>query len=422
MSQPLPPTVEPRPARWTVVVGLLSAALFSWMLTERNKHAHTESDAVRTLAKALFVAPFVAAMPGAFLRWRRLSLLGVGLSAAWLWLLVGVELLVLSYYLFSPYFVVGLAGLILVIPNAVLAALATRSAVRVAGPWSGGGAVVGLSYFSLLMAIFIPVTGRMHGPGLAAHREISNQMLSVTRCNYQFAGRHAGAFAESLADLGPRGSGCLQDAWTRNVVAGFEVSYFPVRAPGGGPVTGYELSATWRSFMARDSYSLFTDQEGLIQFEINGPSAYTPGGRMVTTWAPNLMLRLSECLKEPNQREGGAEAALLGCLRSDGIEEEVSRYARMDMDTEKYNLRYEPLRTANGDLTEFRLWARPRTYGVESVRSYFMSVERLPSWTTAGRFAVHATAADRDATASDPLAMACEARIGSCASPLKIGD
>jgi hypothetical protein len=65
-------------------------------------------------------------------------------------------------------------------------------------------------------------------------------------------------------------------------------------------------------------------------------------------------------------------------------------------------LDYEPTRDASGRIVYFNVTLRPKNFGEDGVRSYFMNDSGV----------IHATSEDRAATSGDTEAMTCEFVIG----------
>lgn len=233
--------------------------------------------------------------------------------------------------------------------------------------------------------------------------------MTINKCNQEFLARN-GSFARSLADLGPHGTACLSEEGASNSVAGFQMSYAPKAEADS--VTAYDVSARWTSLLAMYPETIASDQQGILL------AYYTSAQPNCLTRAPGLFIRLSERLKRDQVMSfSDGEKGFRERFGSPTLEEFLSPNRN-----DKYDYGYEPQLASDGSLAGFRLAARPRTFGVDTLRSYLMIVDRLPGKTAGVHLRIYATAENRPATTSDPPARMCEVLLGGYELPAELDD
>ncbi len=244
---------------------------------------------------------------------------------------------------------------------------------------------------------------------------IGPEMATINKCTHLFYRLHPEAgYPASLGQMRPQGSGCLPQALVESKQKGFLLSYVPGVKDADGKVLGYTLKAVQGNGSPDLDFSVMSsDESGLIRHRIEGlfnrayPHAYAPLAETVQ----DLVL----CLRDGTTKY------------KEGADEYVQQCWGWTYLSRAYVMRAGSVRSAcfaityrfehddSGVISGFIATGRPVSYGNDcGIRSYL--IEGAGS-----TMRMYATAEDRPARRSDPLAKMCEWRLYSdCDTPAEI--
>jgi len=283
--------------------------------------------------------------------------------------------------------------------------------------------------------------GRMHVPGVKSggdelqdlkhqQRAAWDLVRAYGKCAFSYAKSHPeSGFPESAAQMGPSGSACL----TKEQAAGNPEGYsFHYAAEKSEEATRYDrFTAATQLNMQHHYDAALMDERGIYvlghsaveqksmvsadQISWDSPGMYKQPWNVTAWMLPRIEVCSNLLRKEsPSSEYPPALAAILtvketpndpDCLKLFGSRPDPLLQAAANsnrVEDHGYILDYEPTRDASGKIVHFGVSLRPKTFGEDGVRSYFMDDSG----------AIHATSEDRPATSADPEAMTCESVLG----------
>ena len=193
------------------------------------------------------------------------------------------------------------------------------------------------------------------------------------------------------------------------------LTYHPALPASAGKVGGYKLVAEEAHPNPKNHLTVVTDDSGVVQYRYDGDLSvrqtyvYSGGGGLHP---------LLTCLLQENFIGNRSEAEVAEKLRtcSTGLYY-LNWRADHGFVSGGYFTRYQLTLNSRGKVVGFSAEARPVKYGeLYGVRSYF-AVGKIDSPGKKNSVNVYATPENRPATASDPLALACELGWGDCSHP-----
>jgi hypothetical protein len=236
----------------------------------------------------------------------------------------------------------------------------------------------------------------------AMNARVRQALRGVQRCLLLHKQQHpADGFPDSATSA--TGNPCVDSAKTRAPFSKLEVRYLPV-ADKSGHTSGFWLVAEPRTG-AQWTGENSADEKGMV-YGTDGKAMETPASALenMSSWI------------EQYKKDKGAYPAVIDGLYGVKIHDVARRpdgtlSMAIGADgaiTGAYTILYHP-RISPTDSTRalhYTMEARPATYGVDGIRSYFVDVQRQIHW----------TAFDRPATAKDSLVTACDLQKSSCPS------
>ncbi|MGB6473656.1 MAG: hypothetical protein WBF04_06190 [Candidatus Sulfotelmatobacter sp.] len=335
----------------------------------------------------------------------------------WYWIpfLAALLLLVMTtgsggLLLFFYYFFYGLIYLTAAL---TLAIVPTLSLAKTLGSmWPLSAFCIG---FLGTIILGVTLSPRPKGPPYVAPLDplvLGPDLLAIDKCSQQFAESHPDAgYPASLDQLGPQGTRCLTPDELKPADKGFTVGYEPAPRDGNGRLVGYKVIGKETSPKSADTSRLFSDESGMIWYRFDGPHGL---GSTSLYHSPEYVLHKTlGCL--------GDSALHPSVLFVDGQSQTVvtdkDEMVRRCLGTEAvtgqrvhqfslgaYDFEYD-FTLQDGKVNGYRLIARPRSYGIDALRSY-LAVETMSG--THGTLKVFVTPQNRPATPEDPLALAQE--------------
>jgi hypothetical protein len=283
--------------------------------------------------------------------------------------------------------------------------------------------------------------GRLRVPGAKSrgderkdlqNREVAARDLvrAYGKCAFFYAKSHPESeFPENATQMGPGGTACL----TKTEVAGPPEGYsfrYAAEKPEGSRRFDRFTAAVQLNYQHHYDAALM-DEKGIYvlgssnveqprmvsadQISWNSPGMYKRPWS-TTAW---LLPRIQACstllrMQSASSEFPSALAAVLSarekpndrdCLKVFGSTPNPILQAAANsnrVEDHGYILDYEPTTDNSGKILHFNVTLRPKNFGEDAVRSYFMNDSGV----------IHATSEDRAATAGDPEAMTCESVIG----------
>ncbi len=283
--------------------------------------------------------------------------------------------------------------------------------------------------------------GRMRVPGVKSGgdelQDLKNQQRAAWdlvraygKCAFLYSKSHPeSGFPKDAAEMGAGGTACLTKTEAAGAPEGYSFRYAAEKSEG---TTRYDRFSSATQLNMQHHYdAALMDERGIYvlgqsaveqksmvsadQISWDSPGMYKRPWN-VTAW---MLPRIQVCSNLLRKESAGSEyssklAAILSvkekpsdpdCLKLFGSRPDPLMQAAANsnrVEDHGYILDYEPSRDASGKIVHFGVSLRPKTFGEDGVRSYFMD-----------DFAViHATSEDRPATSADPEAMTCESVLG----------
>lgn len=240
---------------------------------------------------------------------------------------------------------------------------------------------------------------------------IGPDIVTIDKCAHLFRLLHPElGYPESLPQLGPEGSGCLPEALLQSKQKGFVMSYLPHVNGNDGKVSGYTLKAEQISLPGDEFSIVSSDESGLIRRRIHGDSK----GAALYGYVPVVdhLEYLMHCYKESDvHREMAADEVLRACWGNSRLG--TTYMIRPGIfKSPCLEIRYRFDLGGSTVTRAFIATARPTSYGnFCGIRSYLIEAND-------SKVRMYATAEDRLAKTSDPLAKACEWSLyADCDSP-----
>ncbi|MGB8525130.1 MAG: hypothetical protein WCD43_19360 [Candidatus Acidiferrales bacterium] len=283
--------------------------------------------------------------------------------------------------------------------------------------------------------------GRMRVPGVKSGgdelQDLKNQQRAAWdlvraygKCAFLYSKSHPeSGFPENAAEMGPGGTACLTKTEAAGAPAGYSFRYAAGKSEGAARYDRF--SAATQLNMQHHYDAALMDERGIY---VLGQSAVEQKSMVsadqvswdsagmykhpwnVTSW---MLPRIQVCSNLLRKESASSEypstlAAILSvkekpndpdCLKLFGSRPDLLLQAAANsnrVEDHGYILDYEPSRDASGKIVHFGVSLRPKTFGEDGVRSYFMDESGV----------IHATSEDRPATSADPEAMTCESVLG----------
>jgi hypothetical protein len=215
-------------------------------------------------------------------------------------------------------------------------------------------------------------------------------------CLALYAGKHGEQYPPDLKELGPNGSQCLDGGLAAGHAGNMKITY---RMQHNNRAGNYSLLMESGSWFGKKSRSFYADESGIVHQSFTTRPA-SSDDRVIEN-ASSILRSIANCLIQegaPYPRDGQhfPEDLKLICSRhfmESGLQyhtygAEVRYTAKVDHDT----------------VRGFTLTARPRSYGKDGVRSYFVDETGI----------VRGTSNDRAAGPDDPPVPACEYDSNPC--------
>ncbi|NUR20694.1 MAG: hypothetical protein HOQ12_14250 [Gemmatimonadaceae bacterium] len=299
---------------------------------------------------------------------------------------------------------------------------------------SGGRAATGALTGSLgplaLAVLFVTGLAITHHADSAAAHELEERipvphsraiaaadrvMEEVHRCAELYATAHAGTYPDSLPGLWSDQPRCRAAAFDLARSQGIDLRYRAHHRDSAGAAHGFDLVARVDSAHDDLRYALLTDESAIDLTP--APGAVWPGS---AAWPDSTVLlrpatrmaqlvldeaeRVNRMCWDPGQSAYPTDPSTVG-RNTPGPSCSWGPTPAI-LDGRVYDLKYVSADTSGQWTRGFAISARPRTYGYDGFRSYLLVFRGLD------RTAVYATAANRPATASDPIAPQCELAHG----------
>jgi hypothetical protein len=283
--------------------------------------------------------------------------------------------------------------------------------------------------------------GRMRVPGVKSGgdelQDLKNQQRAAWdlvrvygKCAFLYSKSHPeSGFPKNAAEMGPGGTACLTKTEAAGAPEGYSFRYAAEKSEGAA---GYDRFSTATQLNMQYHYdAALMDEKGIYvlgqsaveqksmvsadQISWDSPGMYKRPWN-VTAWT---LPRIQVCSNLLRKESAGSEysstlAAILSvkekpndpdCLKLFGSTPDLLLQAAANsnrVEDHGYILDYEPSRDASSKIVHFGVSLRPKTFGEDGVRSYFMDESGV----------IHATSENRPATSVDPVAMACESVLG----------
>jgi len=279
--------------------------------------------------------------------------------------------------------------------------------------------------------------GRMHVPGAKSwkeelkdiqNREVAARDLVHTygNCAFLYAKLHPDTgFPENAMQMGPGGSACLTAEQAAGNPQGYSFHYAAEKSAGSARYDRF--TAATQLDMQHHYDAALMDEKGIYvlghsaveqksmvsadQISWDSPGMYKQPWNVTAWMLPRIEVCSNLLLKEsPSSEYPLALVAILSvkekpndpdCLKLFGSRPDLVLQAAANsnrVEDHGYILDYEPARDSSGKVVHFGVSLRPKNFGQDGVRSYFMDDSGV----------IHATPEDRPATAADPEAMTCE--------------
>ncbi len=275
---------------------------------------------------------------------------------------------------------------------AIMGVAAHRKGQKKTGSFIGG-ALASLAY--ILIVVLVLSSSTSHSAELQP--DPTATLGSIHACLVRYAEQNRGKYPPSLSDLGPHGLQCLDDWLAKGYAGNMKIIYHP--APEHGP-RNFSLLMKRNSWFQK-SNSFYTDQSGIIHESFTSQPA-SAADRVINN-ASSVLRSLANCLIQegapyPRDIQHFREDPKSSCSRS--YMENGLRYRIPGIE-----VKYAP--KLDHDLVKgFTLTARPRSYGKNGVRSYFVDETGV----------VRGTGEDREAGPDDPAVPDCEYNFNPCGS------
>lgn len=253
-------------------------------------------------------------------------------------------------------------------------------------------------------------------------QRLARNSFRIQRCALQYAEQHPDeGFPHALAEMGPRGTKCLERDDIAETHKGYTISYTTEPAYEYARAESFVVTGSAEPERNVGTLTVWGDTAGILE------RSYwlRPGEKLGARGdeIPIALQSIHDCV-EAMRVDGGVPediTQLLAAVRdvrntvsyaSRGCEGEVVRNAADSVDREWYAERSGYRLSYQRVEDSYRIEARPAAYGESALRSYLMD--------EAG--AVHFTRADRAATDDDPELPACAPYdVGDCApTPLSV--
>lgn len=279
---------------------------------------------------------------------------------------------------------------VILVALTVVALMAHRREAAKAGHLMGG-AFASAAY--IVIAALVLGGSRSHASEIPADPNAA--LGPIHACLALYAEKHAGQYPATLKELGPHGSQCLDAGLATGHADRMKIKY---QVQQDGKPENYSLlmeSSSW----FKESKSFYTDATGIIHRSMDGRPA-SPTEPVIENVSSTLR-SIANCLVQngapyPRDVQHFREDLKLICSRhfmENGLQyhtygTEVRYAPKVDRDTVK----------------GFALTARPRDYGKDGVRSYFVDETGI----------VRGTSDNRAAGPDDPPVPACEYDLNPC--------
>jgi hypothetical protein len=283
--------------------------------------------------------------------------------------------------------------------------------------------------------------GRMRVPGVKSGgdelQDLKNQQRAAWdlvraygKCAFLYSKSHPeSGFPENAGEMGPGGTACLTKVQAAGAPVGYSFRYAAEKSEGSAR---YDRFSTATQLNMQHHYdAALMDEKGICvlgqsaveqksmvsadQISWDSPGMYKRPWN-VTAW---MLPRIQVCSTLLRRASPGSEypselAAVLSvkekpndpdCLKLFGSRPDPLMQAAANsnrVEDHGYILDYEPSRDVSGKIVHFAVSLRPKAFGEDGIRSYFMDESGV----------IHATSEDRPATSSDPEAMTCEFALG----------
>jgi hypothetical protein len=252
-------------------------------------------------------------------------------------------------------------------------------------------------------------------PRAADPMSLAADVLAIHRCNQDFSATHPDKkYAESLEQLGPQGTQCLSANLAGGVDNGFTFRYQPAARGASGAIETYSVSAWETAPKATNWTTVYSDETGLIWYRLEAPAGPTKA-QLEPLYPGSDFATVLRCLEErdPTHVQIYRGNDLVNITNRDEYIKNCiygavfTAAGTFNLDGYEYHYRFSEF--------EFEVSARPATYGVNRLRSFF-AIGRFGENGKLGTLNVYVTPQNRAATTEDPLAMAEEVGL-----PLRTG-
>jgi hypothetical protein len=283
--------------------------------------------------------------------------------------------------------------------------------------------------------------GRLRVPGAKSWgdelKDIKNQEVAARdlvraygKCAFFYAKSHPeSGFPDNATEMGPGGTTCLTKTEVAGTPEGYSFRYAAEKSEGSARFDRF-TAAVQLNYQHHYEAALM-DEKGIYVLGLSNVeqphmvSAYQVSwdsrGMYKRPWGTTawLLPRIEACStllrkQSPSSEFSSTLAAVLSvkekpndpdCLKLFGSTPDPILQAAANsnrVEDHGYIVDYEPTRDASGKIVHFNVTLRPKNFGEDGVRSYFMNDSGV----------IHATSEDRAATSGDPEAMTCESVIG----------
>lgn len=254
-----------------------------------------------------------------------------------------------------------------------------------------GGALASVAY--ILIAVLVLSSSTGHAAEMQP--DPTATLGSIHVCLGRYAEQHAGQYPRSLSELGPHGLQCLDDWLAKGYAGNMKIIYYPPQEPG---TSNFSLLMKRNSWF-RKSNSFYTDRTGMIHESFTSRPA-SADDRVIKN-ASSVLRLIADCLIQegapyPGDVQHFHDAPNSICSRH--FMENGLQYQTFGSE-----VRYTS-KADHGIVSGFTLTARPKSYGKDGVRSYFVDETGT----------VRGTSDNRAAGPDDPPVPACEYNANPC--------
>jgi len=391
-------------AYWIFVPALAASSVAIWF-TIRNVQPH-----YLPLFIVLELSGLVPAFTGLISRALGRKVIALRCSVivgGWYWTLAMTAFLLLLVQL--SYFTVGIM-IVYGIPAFIIAVAATYSINGNVGPgWALSAFGAGFLCSMIMIASMEPKpqtqSQEVHVPALDPG-VLGPDILMIGKCSHQFAAsREKSGYPDSLARLGPGGTGCLTQELIQGTEKGFVIRYEAGARDEAGKILGYTVSARENWPKDKESSSVFSDESGRVVFRFDGPI-----GKAWTTLyrSPELLFKnFLDCLGNGALRKDPDEYVRI-CLSNPYLY--LSPSGNHEFSSQGYRLDYKFEIGDDGSASGYYMSLRPQEYGIVGIRSY-LAVASVIEGGKHSTLQIFATGEDRPATTNDPLARGDETGV-----------